>query len=393
MKTLSECYYFKKLEEDSPLVFKSLKEKLKYFHPGFHSTTPEGFNARLNFLQQCMRQGPTNGGGVTNNPNNLAFGRPPVSILRIGDFYNTKIIIENLNFTFEPLVWDLNPEGVGVQPMICNVDMSFSFIGGSSLRGPINKLQNAVSFNYFANSEVYDPRADTIGNNNEIVNGITNISTEANKIPNPSDITGLGPNTEPVKDQVKENNNVNTGDVTQPITPTEPIDDLAVIDCFGYQGTYMIDESDPTDIKVSMILYWNAKNNVNNPELNKIHRAFVYVQSNSKEKVIIGYIQISPNSPGNLIFTAIDDENGRPSASGRDQILSFNPNQNKSKISFQIEYYIDDPTKAKFVLDAWNAPSNNNGPSMIKFEWQEENGAAINAGFSKSYALPFPNQT
>ena len=30
MKTLSECYYFKMLEEDSPVTFKSLKEKLKY---------------------------------------------------------------------------------------------------------------------------------------------------------------------------------------------------------------------------------------------------------------------------------------------------------------------------------------------------------------------------
>jgi hypothetical protein len=26
--------------------------------------------------------------------------------------------------------------------------------------GPMNKLQNALSFNYFANTQVYDPRAD-----------------------------------------------------------------------------------------------------------------------------------------------------------------------------------------------------------------------------------------
>ena len=166
-----------------------------------------------------MRQGPTNGGGVTNNPNNLAFGRPPVCILRIGDFYHTKIIIENLNFTFEPLVWDLNPEGVGVQPMICNVDMSFSFIGGSSLRGPINKLQNAVSFNYFANSEVYDPRADTIKitdsvkNTGEIKNGINYSSY--NILPDGPYITGLGPNTEPTKNQVAENNNANSQNNTE----------------------------------------------------------------------------------------------------------------------------------------------------------------------------------
>jgi hypothetical protein len=82
--------------------------------------------------------------------------------LRIGDFYNTKIIMENVNIDYEPLVWDLNPEGIGVQPMIANVDISFKFLGGSSLFGPINKLQNALSFNYFANTHVYDPRADYI---------------------------------------------------------------------------------------------------------------------------------------------------------------------------------------------------------------------------------------
>jgi hypothetical protein len=100
--------------------------------------------------------------------------------------------------------------------------MSFSFIGGSSLRGPINKLQNAVSFNYFANSEIYDPRADEIitketkvGDKteykNEILPGITNISgKEKNKLPNPSNITGLSSNNEPVKNQVIQNNNVNS---------------------------------------------------------------------------------------------------------------------------------------------------------------------------------------
>jgi hypothetical protein len=46
--------------------------------------------------------------------------------------------------------------------MIANVTMSFKYIGGSTLYSPINKLQNALSFNYFANSQVYDPRADYV---------------------------------------------------------------------------------------------------------------------------------------------------------------------------------------------------------------------------------------
>tara|TARA_R110000824_G_scaffold106610_20_gene252170 strand:+ start:4161 stop:7709 length:3549 start_codon:yes stop_codon:yes gene_type:complete len=160
---VKESEYFDKLESSDSatdkIIYSTIKEKIKFFQPAFHSTTPEGFNSRLTFLQQCTRQGPTDS---DTRSNNLAFGSPPICILRIGDFYNTKIVINSLSFVFEPLVWDLNPEGVGVQPMIANVDLNFNFIGGSSLTGPINKLQNAVSFNYFANTEVYDPRADVI---------------------------------------------------------------------------------------------------------------------------------------------------------------------------------------------------------------------------------------
>lgn len=158
---LNEATYFRTLSKDNPIAYESIKEKLDFFHPSFHSITPEGFNSRLNFLLQCTRQGPTQN---EDKANNLAFGRAPICILRIGDFYHTKIAIDNVNFNYDMVQWDLNPEGIGVQPMICNVDMSFKMIGGSSLRGPINKLQNAVSFNFFSNTEVYDPRADKIVN-------------------------------------------------------------------------------------------------------------------------------------------------------------------------------------------------------------------------------------
>ena len=151
-----ESRYFNRIKQSDPLVFDAFRDKIKYFHPAFHSMTPEGLNSRLTFLQQCTRQGPTLENVDTKN---LAFGRAPVCILRIGDFYHTKIVIDNLTIDYEPLVWDLNPEGIGVQPMIANVTLSFKFVGGSSLKGPINILQNALSFNYYANTHVYDPRA------------------------------------------------------------------------------------------------------------------------------------------------------------------------------------------------------------------------------------------
>lgn len=164
---LSECDYFETIKAETPMVFDNLKDKLKFFHPSFHSMTPEGLNSRLTFLQQCMRPGDTiptikevNGAPVLqyNNAVNTSFGAPPVLVLRIGDFYNTKIIPESLSLNYEDL--DINPEGIGVQPMICNVSLGFKFVGGSGLKESVDKLQNALTFNYYANTEIYDDRAD-----------------------------------------------------------------------------------------------------------------------------------------------------------------------------------------------------------------------------------------
>ncbi len=163
---LSECDYFDVIEQSNPMIYDSIKEKIKYFNPSFHSMTPEGLNARLTFLQQCVRPGDTiptigpDGAPRYDNSVNTAFGTPPVLVLRIGDFYNTKIIPTSLQLSYEPLLLDINPEGVGVQPMIANVTMGFNFIGGSGLKEPIDQLQNALSFNYYANTEMYDERAE-----------------------------------------------------------------------------------------------------------------------------------------------------------------------------------------------------------------------------------------
>jgi len=141
-----------------------MKEKLKYFHPAFHSTTPEGLNSRLTFLLQCIRPGdtiPVKGlSDVSDlNARNTSFGPPPICILRVGDFYHSKVIIRDVNITFDENVWDLNPEGIGVQPMIANVSLQVSFIGGQGLSKPVERLQNALSSNFFANTEMYDERS------------------------------------------------------------------------------------------------------------------------------------------------------------------------------------------------------------------------------------------
>jgi hypothetical protein len=45
--------------------------------------------------------------------------------------------------------------------MIANIQMNFKFIGGQSLKGPVSKLQNALTHNFFANTEVFDDRAQS----------------------------------------------------------------------------------------------------------------------------------------------------------------------------------------------------------------------------------------
>lgn len=168
----SEADYFKKIKNTDPVIFKKIVDKVQYFDPAFHSMSPEGFNARLTFLQQCTRQGhtvsATESNGLAMTAGNLAFGRMPVCVLRLGDFINTRIIIESLNITYNNggMQWDLNPEGAGVQPMYAKVNMGIKILGGQSLVAPISRLQNAVSFNYYANAGVYDNRADRAHYNN-----------------------------------------------------------------------------------------------------------------------------------------------------------------------------------------------------------------------------------
>ena len=173
----NEYLYFKKIKSTDQLVYKNIVDKVKFFNPAYHSLTPEGFNARLVFLHQCTRQGPTIGShsGVDKedmaqndskyikSAANLAFGRPPICVLRIGDFYHSKILITSLSIDYDNgggTTWDLNPEGVGVQPMMANININFNFIGGQDIDGPVNSLQNAITYNYYANSSIYTDLSD-----------------------------------------------------------------------------------------------------------------------------------------------------------------------------------------------------------------------------------------
>jgi len=132
------------------------------YQPALHSMTPEDLHRRLTFLNQCTRQGTAvrtrseiDNVGIEKYKNSV-FGRQPICVLRIGDFIYSKIIVDNVNFDYQDTIWDLNPEGMGVQPMIVKVTLQVKLIGGQSLKGPVDVLQNAASFNYYANSTFFE---------------------------------------------------------------------------------------------------------------------------------------------------------------------------------------------------------------------------------------------
>jgi len=138
--------------------FEAMKKII--FSPAFHSQTPEDFHRRLTFLHQCTRQGnsvintSTTQSGIA-APINSVFGRPPICILRLGDMFHSKVVIETVDFDFSESVWDVNPEGMGMQFMIADVTLSMKIIGGQSLKSAIDVIQNAESFNYYANSTYF----------------------------------------------------------------------------------------------------------------------------------------------------------------------------------------------------------------------------------------------
>jgi hypothetical protein len=153
----TDCVYNERGKDTAAILngFKSISGN--YLYPVFHSQTPEDFHRRLTFLQQCMRQGAakrydmTDENGILRAKNSV-FGRQPICILRIGDFFFTKVVINQLNIDYTDAPWDMNPEGFGMQPMLAKITLQMNIIGGQSLVGPIDALQNALTFNYYANS-------------------------------------------------------------------------------------------------------------------------------------------------------------------------------------------------------------------------------------------------
>lgn len=160
----TRCKKYKFMEINQSMSFDKIAEVIPYFHPAYNSYTPQNFNERLTFLHQCTRTA-NNINLNEQDPTNIFYGYQPYVYLSIGDFIKTKAIITSLSIDYNTpsLTWDLNPEGgAGVQPMFANITLGFTIFGGQTMSGALSRLQNALSFNYYANTEMYDVRSDTL---------------------------------------------------------------------------------------------------------------------------------------------------------------------------------------------------------------------------------------
>jgi len=126
-------------------------EKLNVFTPSFNSQTPFDFTKRYIFLHQLTRPSKLKDKNLTKTDNTV-FGRMPVFVIRYGDFIYSKAIARSINFDISESNWDLNPEGMGAIPLMCNVTMDLTLLGGQSLAGPIDRIQTANDSNFIANS-------------------------------------------------------------------------------------------------------------------------------------------------------------------------------------------------------------------------------------------------
>jgi hypothetical protein len=77
------------------------------------------------------------------------------------------------------------------------------------LNGPINRLQNALSFNYYANTHVYDVRADYI-KENALVDGQKSLSGAVTQ----ESSTTI--NVTPIENQIAANEIATSGAVNEP---------------------------------------------------------------------------------------------------------------------------------------------------------------------------------
>jgi hypothetical protein len=272
--------------------------------------------------------------------------------------------------------------------------------------GPINKLQNALSFNYFANTQVYDPRADYIAKKptlsfgplegqfeNPLVPGTTPTSftqgegyttPDAYKIVdgisyaqyvknlNNKLTSELINENELANSQVKQEEAVNAGTQNIQPPPTPPAGDIEndkkVINGFNFDSYSKIDETETEDLDIKFQFVFQPVRDTK-VDVTKTYRGKLYIQNyTTKEKKLIDKVKVSPNNATTVNFE-LESDNG---------VLVDLDNKVKFIFSARVSIQGDEPL-VSFIKTAYAG----NDSSLI-LEW--ETGAKVNYGFSKTIA-------
>jgi hypothetical protein len=276
--------------------------------------------------------------------------------------------------------------------MIANVDITFNFLGGSTLMGPLNKLQNALSFNYFANTHVYDPRADYISRGKDVFkqefvddeegnpvlvakkipsyNIIDGVSyKEYTDITNKLTETDLGVTDQPL-DQIKDEAFVNSGTINNETeTPTTSnVDDNQIVNSIKLVN-YL--KYTTTDDILTLLLTYNKEFDIpfnlkdENP---KTYKGQVYL-INGMSKINIGFVSVVSNGLNNGVLVSTN--------SGAE--ISISPNI-KNDQTFNVILVFDDETISNNVKDLFTKSG-----IMLKLEW--ETGGSSQCNFNNNNGI------
>ena len=106
--------------EDTQARLAYMKQNLM-FQPAYFSGDQNDFLNRIEFLEKMCR--PSRNGGP-----GFSFINPPVCHMHLGDWFNHDLIIDSVDYDYTDAPWTLGTGG-RVQPMWCQVTVSFNIIG------------------------------------------------------------------------------------------------------------------------------------------------------------------------------------------------------------------------------------------------------------------------
>jgi len=123
--------------ENSESKLLDTKERLRAmianlaFQPAFFSGDKVDFVTKMDFLGKMTRPSSAQGNS------GFSFTRPPVCRIKLGDWWDSDIIVDSVSYTMTDAPWTL--DGGRVQPMWATVSINFKFVGayGSTNGSPV----------------------------------------------------------------------------------------------------------------------------------------------------------------------------------------------------------------------------------------------------------------